>query len=309
MNGILPYSSTVFKTTQNATCEQSWFSSIGDYVKCTDALKANGVNMKPPRPDEIYLLDIDLNNTTHVAAILTLCVLLIHPVMLIANKWKSLEPGKPVIGIMLLGLGVFLPNTLVLVYVAAKVDLNYLKAHYEHIGHPPLYGDMPPLNAILNGWIISACFELIVIVLFGDRDDKWRIIAANVNVIDRFLCVFYWQNLTCLCRILTGVIANVTKIVVFPGNHTARMYVTSGYYVFNIIHMAIYIWRGVTNTINTTEVVTTSWFVIPSAYQQFAVYQMCMLVIEWILSFITYRYQTSLININIQKREETMKQD
>ena len=181
------------------------------------------------------------------------------------------------------------------------MDFNYLKAHYEHLGHPPLYGDFPPLTILMYGWLGSACAELLICAIgrYNNKASSWDTIEMYVHVIDRFVCIFYWQNLTCLARFLTGTISNILAIIVCPGNNTGELYINSSYYVFNIIHMLIYIWRGKTNSISTTEAVTTSWFVIPNGYQQFAIFQLCMLVLEWILSFITYH--------RVQQQQESNK--
>lgn len=275
------------------SCENQGFSSIAEYVQCTDMLRdaRGGAPPVPPKPEEVYLLNIDFHDQSTIIAIITILVLSIHPLSLIAKQWKSLVPRAPFIGICA-AIVILLPNVTALFYIATNVDYNYLKAHYDHLGHPPLYGDVPPLTPILYGWLCTSCFELIMVVAFMDNKTHPQLLYVYLNVIDAYLSVFYWQNLTCLGRILTGLITRIIAILVCPiDNSTAKVYINSGYYIFNIVHMLMYIWRGVTNHNNPSEVTTTSWFVVPSEYQRFAIYQVCMLLLQWIVTFIIYYNQ------------------
>jgi len=324
-------------------CDNQKFPSVGDYIHCREVLRADydkrlqaalrnragepfvseywntpqpslfppplsseppspPPSSLPPKPEEVYLVDIDFNSQTTWIAIATLAVLLIHPLMLIGRRWKSLIPDVPFVGIMC-GLFVLVPNSLVLVYIATRVDFNYLKAHYEHLGHPPLYGEFPPLTVILYGWLGSACLELTLVILarYSTRlgaSSTWHLVSMYVHVMDRYCCIFYWKNLTCLCRIVTGIVCNTIKMIICPDDYTKQIYLSSAYYVFNIIHMVIYVWKGKTNRSSPTETATTSWFVTPDWYQQFAIFQVFMLVLEWILALITYHYKTKTKQTN-----------
>lgn len=304
-----------FKTTPNMTCEQSWFSSIGDYVKCTDALKAQGIHVQPSRQEEQYLLTIDFNNPTHIATVLTLLVLLIHPCWLLIKKWKGFVPNVPAAG-LLCCMGILVPNVLTLFYVASRVDLNYLKAHYDHLGHPPLYGDVPPLFPVLYSWLLWACIELVVFVIFDPYNKKWyQMTYMYLQVIDRFLCIFYWQNLTCLCRILSSNVTSILTALVYSENGLVKNALDIGYYIFNIIHMMVYWWKGSTGHSSPTETTTSSWFVIPSGYQAFAIYQIGVLAIELVLlMFIIRNYNNKTTTINNNSKpiiieEQEQKQD
>lgn len=205
--------------------------------------------------------------------------------------------------------------SVIVLYIACNTEWNgYWKHHVHHLGHPPLYGTYKPMEPILYLWLYMGCVDLLFVSMIfiyynyyyyyyytSNHNNNnsyfiFTLVSTYLTLIERAITVLYFHNLTCASRLFTYILFDIIENFHVPKRTYPSILIYNFMFQFLpvSIHMIVYlVLRVLGNSVSLLQTTTSHWFEIPTDYQWFALYQLCMVWLQmmvgwWILKPVSF---------------------
>jgi hypothetical protein len=229
-----------------------------------------------------------------------------------------------------------------LVYLLYRTHIDtpfYCHTYVSQLGHPPLFGDENmAIQDAMFAWVVCAVVEMICSPFL----DNERVTLARLSLIERSVTVFWWNNPTCMSRIVSdAVVSLVTTAFVWGTDTDLFVYLrkrnapldAATYIVFSnsrnrhktllllirsimssfpvAFHMCIYIAMKRNGVVDPAQAAasTTAYHKTPSSYINFAVWQLCIVCIQWCVYLYYYTTRDDDRIASVVAEEEAKKID